>query len=400
MLILTILVFLVILTILVIIHEAGHFFVARKFGIKVEEFGFGFPPRAFGIKRGETIYSINWLPIGGFVKLYGEDDAGGGSIKIKKSEPKIKDIDRAFFAKPWWQRALVVVAGVVMNVLLAIVIYYVFLFVSNFQTTLPLLKNHNFFFVNQRVLNEGVTVTNIAPNSPASDAGIHTPAKILAVNKIPIADSKAFVTLVNNNKGKIVSVTWKEINTGKTITKTMTPRISPPKNQGALGVEIEYAPFSAVVLSYDTPVQKAFSGVVHPFNLLFWQLDMLGGLVGKSFEQKSAAPVSGAVSGPIGIGYAVGNILQIPDIKDKLLLLLNLAGIFSITLAFFNILPIPALDGGRLFFILVEGITGRKVSPSLEAKIHTVGMIALLTLMVYVTYQDILRFVLGKVPIM
>src|SRR6266436_3284830 len=100
------LVFIFLLTILVLIHEAGHFFVAKKLGIKVEEFGFGFPPRAFGIKRGETIYSINWLPIGGFVKLYGEDDAGGGKISIKKQSSKSKgNTNRAFFARPVWQRA-------------------------------------------------------------------------------------------------------------------------------------------------------------------------------------------------------------------------------------------------------------------------------------------------------
>ncbi|MEK7551683.1 MAG: site-2 protease family protein, partial [Patescibacteria group bacterium] len=110
----TILVFFLILSILVLIHEAGHFFVAKFFKIKVEEFGFGLPPRAFGIKRGETIYSINWLPIGGFVKLYGEDEAGAGKLSLPKKETKgkDKDADRAFYAKPVWQRALVVFAGV------------------------------------------------------------------------------------------------------------------------------------------------------------------------------------------------------------------------------------------------------------------------------------------------
>jgi len=119
--------FVILLSILVLIHEFGHFIVAKKLGIKVEEFGFGFPPRALSIKRGETLYSINWLPIGGFVKLYGEDEAGAGRINIK-SKSITSDLHRAYFARPAWQRAAVVVMGVIMNLILAIGIFYLFLF--------------------------------------------------------------------------------------------------------------------------------------------------------------------------------------------------------------------------------------------------------------------------------
>src|SRR5258708_12121007 len=153
----TILVFLLILSVLVLIHEAGHFFVAKKLGIKVEEFGFGFPPRVFGKKIGETIYSLNLLPIGGFVKLYGEDDAGGGKIGSVKDFSKIKDksVQRAFFARPVWQRASVVIAGVVMNFLLSLVII-------------------SYLFSAQGVPIPGnqVIIAGVAKNSPAEKAGI------------------------------------------------------------------------------------------------------------------------------------------------------------------------------------------------------------------------------------
>ena len=165
---LTALVFLLILSILVLIHEAGHFFVAKKFGIKVEEFGYGLPPRAWGKKIGETIYSINWLPIGGFVKLYGEDEAGSGSVKMPKSKQPKKDLDRAFFTRPVWQRAAVVVAGVVMNVVLGVVIYYLFMGLSGFKTELPLLGDYKFFGVNQQV-REDVFITDVADGSPAKE---------------------------------------------------------------------------------------------------------------------------------------------------------------------------------------------------------------------------------------
>jgi regulator of sigma E protease len=130
------LVFIVILSILVIIHELGHYLVAKKLGIKVEEFGFGFPPKVWGKKIGETLYTLNLLPIGGFVKLFGEDDAGGGRVGVSDNQQLTtknnKDVKRAFFARPVWQRAAVVVAGVVMNIQLAAVIYYDFLGLSGF----------------------------------------------------------------------------------------------------------------------------------------------------------------------------------------------------------------------------------------------------------------------------
>src|SRR5690242_3749340 len=120
--ILSILAFFLVLSVLVLVHEAGHFFVAKKLGVKFEEFGFGFPPRLFGLKFGETIYSVNLLPIGGFVRLYGEDEAGSGKISLSQKEQKIKNDKRSFVSRPVWQRASIVLAGVVMNFLLALVI--------------------------------------------------------------------------------------------------------------------------------------------------------------------------------------------------------------------------------------------------------------------------------------
>src|SRR5581483_8115527 len=238
---LTLIVFLVILSILVLIHEAGHFFTAKKFGIKVEEFGFGFPPRALGIKRGETVYSINWLPIGGFVKLYGEDEAGGGKLALSNKQNAIsnKDEGRAFYARSVRQRAIVVVAGVVMNVILAIAIFYTFLFISNFKTDFPLLTNHAFFGVHQinKNLNEtDAVVSAVLPGSPAEKAGMTTPFEILSVNGQKITDRKNFIEFVNTHKGKEITIEWRDIKTEKTAVATVVPRVSPPKNEGALGV--------------------------------------------------------------------------------------------------------------------------------------------------------------------
>lgn len=384
-LLVTIAVFLIILSVLVLIHEAGHFFVAKKFGIKVEEFGFGFPPRAFGIKRGETIYSINWLPIGGFVKLYGEDEAGGGKVS-KTHEHITKNLDRAFFARPVWQRASVVVAGVVMNAILACGIFYLFLGISNFKTEVPLLGNFSFFGVTQQNVSE-VVVSSVSKNSPAYNAGMKAPSRILTLNGKPIVNAATFADEVSSKKGEPVVLEWEEVE-NKTLHKaTIVPRLNPPKNEGALGVG--FFALSLAKLSYDTPAQKIFSGITYPVNLMQYNLVVMGDLIAASFEKKSVEPVSQGFSGPVGIGSLVGSILSIENVKEKLLQLLNLAGILSISLAFFNILPIPALDGGRLFFILIEGVTRRKVNQRVESLIHTVGMAVLLTLILLITFKDI-----------
>lgn len=393
MLLITILVFLLILTILVLIHEAGHYFMAKKFGIKVEEFGFGFPPRAFGIKRGETIYSINWLPIGGFVKLYGEDEAGAGKITNPKAKTTtIKDKDRAFFAKSPWQRATVVIAGVVMNAVLAAVIFYIFLGISGFKTELPLLTDHKFLGVNQQNTRD-VLIGTVVKNSPAENIGLTSLSKILSVNGQPIADTQAFIDTINASKGKEVSLTWKNMQTNQTHTAEVTPRENPPKDEGALGVSL-FA-LDTAVLSYETPIQKIFSGIVHPVNLMVYNFDVMGQLVKVSFENKSAEPLSQGVSGPVGIASVTGSILEIPNAKEKILQLLNLAGILSISLAFFNILPIPALDGGRLFFILIEAVTRKKINQRFETLAHTIGMAVLLGLIALITVQDIQKIVVG-----
>jgi regulator of sigma E protease len=393
MVIITLLVFLIILSVLVIIHELGHYLVAKKFNIKVEEFGFGFPPRAWGKKVGETLYSINWLPIGGFVKLYGEDDAGGGSVKMPSGVLPTQDIGRAFYARPVWQRAAVVVAGVVMNVILAVVIYYIFLGLSGFKTQLPMIGNYTFVGANQEVV-EAIYIADVAKGSPAEKAGMEFFDQIVSINGQKVKSVQFFTDQIRKNKGKKIELAWKNIRTGKESQATLMPRTNPPKGEGALGVAFQ--PELTMQVSYDTPVQKAFSGFTHSYNLAAYNVAAIGSLINQSIAEKSVEKVGGAVSGPVGIFKVVESFLAFPDAKQRVLQLLNVAGLLSVSLAFFNILPIPALDGGRLFFILIEGITGRKVNQKFETLAHTVGMIVLLGLIVLITFKDIFQYILPR----
>lgn len=391
-----ILITLIILSVLVLIHEAGHFFAAKKFNIKVEEFGFGLPPRAWGKKIGETIYSLNWLPIGGFVKLYGEDEAGAGRVAAKKQELPTKDVDRAFFSRPVWQRATVVVAGVVMNALLAFIIYYVFLAMSNYKAIVPVYPPDTtnypkFALVNQTVRPAGVYIEDVFKGSPAEEIGIVAPVKVLSINNTEVKNVDAFIKAINANKGKEITLRWLDVQTMQTVSKKVTPRQNPPKNEGALGISINPVPIPIILLSYDTQVQKIFSGISHPINLMRYNLVIMGELIRSAVQEREYSGLSEGVSGPVGI-FAIGSkIGQFENVKIRIMEYLNLAGILSISLAFFNVLPIPALDGGRLFFILIEGIFRRKVSERFETAAHTIGMAVLITLILLVTFKDLIQ---------
>ncbi|MDO8657475.1 MAG: M50 family metallopeptidase [Candidatus Levybacteria bacterium] len=400
--IITLLIFLLILSVLVLIHEFGHFIVAKKLGIKVEEFGFGFPPRAFSFRKGETLYSINWLPIGGFVKLYGEDEAGSGKVQLKVhpdligTKLKVKDEGRAFFSRPVWQRVLVVIAGVVMNFFLAALIYYAFLAISNFKTELPLLGEHKFFFVNQ-INKSQVAIGEVSKNSPAEKSGIKAPSAVISVNNRTVDSAENFISIVNKNKGKEITIVLENLRTLKNYNVKVVPRVSPPKGEGALGIALSGAEFAE--LRYETKMQKLFSGFVHPSNLIVYNIDVLGKLIGASVKERNIEPVGKNVTGPLGIFVLVGKVLEIPDLKERILTVLNLTGLISVTLAFFNILPIPALDGGRLFFILTEGIIGKKISSRYESFIHTIFLALLLGLIFVITIKDFpmfIDFILGR----
>lgn len=382
-----ILLFAVILSLLVFIHELGHFLTAKKFGIKVEEFGFGFPPRIWGKKVGETIYSINLLPIGGFVKLFGEDEAGGGSLKKTKTESG--DLRRAFFARPAWQRAIVVVAGVVMNFVLAAVIFYAFLGLSSFKTELPKIAEQDFYFANTQVKSD-IIIDEVAEGSPAEAADIKTPSIVVGVNGEKVGSVDDFIAAVEKNTGEEMQISLKDFSTQEEYAVSLTPRENPPENEGALGVAL--FSFDTYVVSYDTPVQKIASGITYPINLMSYNINVIGKLIGRSVEEGSAEAVGQGVSGPIGIARIFTEIASIPDLNQKVLQILNFTGIISISLAFFNILPIPALDGGRLFFILIELVTKKKINPKYEAVIHAAGFIILLGLLLVVSIFDVQKF--------
>lgn len=361
----TVLIFLLILTILVLVHEVGHFLVARFFNIKVEEFGVGFPPRAWGKKIGETIYSVNWLPIGGFVKLYGEDEAGGGKLSLKVKNLHLKNSDRAFFAKPWWQRFLVGFAGVFMNFVLATLIF-TFLFAV----------------VGVSVPGQKVIVSQIVKSSPSDLAGLKTGDIIEYVNNVKITSTTQLITETKKYLGQ--QIILKVNSDGRSEDLKITPRKNSPAGEGPMGIAIsqnaevkKYSLIEAPIIATQEAIKTS------------WLIITAFGTVISQLITQGAVPKD--VAGPIGIAQLTGQVVQIGPFA-----VLSLIALLSLNLAVINVLPIPALDGGRLFFILIEGITGKKVNQKFESYAHSIGMIVLLALILLITFHDLTRIISGQ----
>lgn len=367
---LTIITFIIILSILVFIHELGHFLTAKKLGMRVEEFGFGLPPRIWGKKVGETIYSINWLPVGGFVRIAGEDmvenaasaETAGESRKTLLTKLTVKQKREFFWARSKLHRTMVLLAGVTMNFLLAVlIISYIF--------------TQGVFVPSDRVHIEKVT-----ENSPASDAGLQENDIILQFGETKIKNTENLVKITQEKGNMPTPVTI--LRNGEELTLILTPRKDPPEGQGPLGIVITNLEEKKYTW-YEAP----FYGMIEAVKLSWFMISTLAVMVWKLITFQGGQV---EVAGPVGIAQATGQA-----IKEGYMAVLQLAGLLSLNLAIFNVLPIPALDGGRLFFVLFEDILGKRIKPKAEAAVHQIGMLFLLSLVVLVTINDILRIVRG-----
>jgi regulator of sigma E protease len=353
----SILVFLLVLSILVLVHEFGHFIMAKRAGIWVEEFGFGIPPRVIGKKIGETIYSINLLPFGGFVRLHGEE-SGSEIVKPKK----------AFINKSKKARIGIIVAGVVMNFILGIVAFSVV---------------YSFSGIPKETAN--VRIIDISQGSPAAESGILAGDVVRTVGKDSVTSSAQFISLIEKQKGKRVEIEIEREGPNGVLQKKLTvaPRENPPADEGPLGVAI-----STTEIYFPPLWQRPFIGVYYGLgDAWFWGKTVVMGFV-SIFRDLFGGHVPQGLAGPVGI-FAITSEAA----KVGVLAVVNFVGVLSINLAILNILPFPALDGGRLFFILVEAVLGRKVLPKFESTAHAIGMIILLTLLLAITAHDVIGLI-------
>ena len=358
---LTIIVFVLILGLLIFAHELGHFVTAKKSGVKVEEFGFGFPPRIFSFTRKETTYSLNAIPLGGFVKIFGEESGE------KRSTSKF-----AFYNKPMWQRALILVMGVVMNMLVAVVLLSV----------VHMLGVPTFVEEGQEAdyKNIQIQIVEIAKSSPAELAGIKAGDSILSlsfgIEKTEIKEIDDVQKFVAFHSGQEIVMEIKRGN--EILSKNLTPRTNPPKEEGALGVAmskvglVSYPWYTAILKGFET-TGKMFVTMATMFWLLIKNLIVKGTMIGE-------------IAGPVGIVMVTSQM-----VKLGLIYVLQFTAILSINLALINILPFPALDGGRILFLLIEKIKGKPIKFKTEQIANTLGFAILIGLMLIVTLRDVIK---------
>jgi regulator of sigma E protease len=392
------------MSVLVLVHEFGHFYAARRNNVRVEEFGWGIPPRIWGKKIGETIYSINWLPFGGFVKLTGEDLEEGSvpntvspahasssavSTGFVNDNASTTTVDpRSFRAKNPFQRIVILLAGVVMNVLLAVFLYFVMFSMTNFRTmTLPLFFDYQFKF--GHVERQNTVIGGFADNAVSKQAGLEVGEAIIEIDGVPVYSVEDIKRELVGKNGKEVNVLLMDVRMLDRPVRSVKVTVK-ANEEGKVLLGVLLTPAFRMDYSGNS-WQRTFAGFSHTYNMGAYSISTLGNLFSLSIKEKNVAPVSESVSGPLGISKAISSILDYSG-REVIIGLLDLTAILSISLAIMNVLPFPALDGGRFFFVLVELVRGKKVSEKIESYVHQWGMLFLLALLVLITVKDIKSF--------
>jgi regulator of sigma E protease len=335
------------LSVLLITHELGHFFTAKATGVKVEEFGIGFPPRLFGVRWGETLYSLNAIPFGAFNRMAGEEDPS---------------VPRGLASKGIGTRLLVLSAGSLMNILLAFLLFSII------------------FVVPTNVEVGQVVVTEVAPDSPASLAGIEAGDVINSIDDKPVQNVSDLHREVLPKLGKETTLV---LSNAATRQVELVPRWNPPEGQGAMGITVELQNPTVVRQSY--PFWEAIPKGMSEFadTLVVYKNGIIGVFTGAT---------SAEFVGPVGLVQMTGEVAVEAGVRS----LLEAAGLISFLLGVFNLFPLPAIDGGRIAFVLLEWVRrGRRISPRTEGLVHAIGFFLLIAVLVVVTYQDIGRIVSG-----
>ncbi len=374
---LSILIFIAVLGLLVFVHELGHFLTAKFHGIHSEEFGFGFPPRLGGFYKDEatgrykfvwgnqevatknTIYSLNWIPLGGFVKIKGEDGIEGNAPEAD-----------SFAEKSAWVRIQVTVAGVIMNLLLAWVLIAAVLMIGLPQ---PIGESERANYPDARI-----QILSVKPETPAASMGLQPGDIILSLDTQKIETLEQVGSYIKEHKGKDIAVTINRF--GKEMVLHGTPATVTKENEGSLG--ISYSLTATVKHTFLGSIKDGFITTLSITGAIFAALGKM--VIGLVTGQSGAGA---EITGPVGIVYLTK---QMSDLG--IAYLLQFAALLSINLAIINILPIPALDGGRILFILIEKIKGRPLNQRVEGIIHQTGFLLLLLLMLFVTIKDFITF--------
>ncbi len=371
----TIIIFLIILAILILSHEFGHFIVAKKSGVRVDEFGLGFPPKLFGWKYGETEYSLNAIPFGGFVKIFGETP--------DEESLTGPEHQRSLISKSKFSQALVLVAGVVCNLLLAWLLLSIG-FMIGLPTSVEELSSWD------KATSSKLIITNVLPVSPAELSGLKSGDEIVSVvdsggefvNQDSIEDLQNFISsrpeeelVFNYRRGKVFTDSDLVVQT-----TTVKPVLGLVEDKVAIGIAMDH-----LVLAKKNFFLALWSGLALTAKLSYLTVVALSTLIVNTFQGEA---ILNTITGPVGLVGLVGDATSL-----GLVYLLSFTAFISINLAVINLVPFPALDGGRLLFLLIEKIKGSTINPAIANTLNLVGFALLLLLMFVITYNDIVKLI-------
>ena len=353
--ILTIISFIVVLGVLVFIHEFGHYITAKKSGIMVSEFALGFGPKLIYKKVGETLYSIRAIPLGGFCNMVGEFPADESmDEKEKEIYAKAKEDGRLFTQKSALTRLAVILMGPIMNFLLALLIFIIAFSIFGVPTSVT----------GEAVLGE------VIPEQPAAEAGLRANDRILAIDGTEVESWEEMAALIHENEGREITIRYQRNESINSL--SITPVSSDEVDGGVIGI------YPQLVRENVGVFQAVSLGVVQTGQI--FRMTIAG------FAQMISTRSAEDIGGPVMIASIIGQAARVGIIN-----VLNWTAIISINLGIINLLPFPALDGGRISFILVELVRGKPVDPEKESYVHLVGFAILLMLMVFIIYRDVMR---------
>jgi len=363
-----ILLFLLVVSILTFVHELGHFIAAKAIGAMVFEFSLGFGPKLFSKKIGETMYSIRALPFGGYVKILGDGDS---EEKVTKEDEK-KNLNK----KPKWQRIIVMLAGVTMNILLSISIYYIVLAANGWELVLNQ-EFKDFKPVGATIYRErdGDVEYELIDGGSAKEAGLPEKGTVKSIDGVKIEYTDEVGKIIRSKKGEYISI-------NACIEDVCTDYSVKVSDEGKVGIYMlsNYM----VILSYKE--NKLFAGFSHIRNSLILMGSKLKGLISQAKVTGDYTELSNSVSGPVGIYFVIDYFK-----KFGIVTFIGMVADLSVSLAIVNLLPIPALDGGRVFILLIEWIVGKELDEKIESKIINISFIFLIIVILFVIIKDIVN---------